>query len=76
MSDFLAECSARSNRPGIMNTLMVATTAKFYQYIDDMYEFAEQSESMFLLRDAVYHSEFHMLSSVFCSSERQEGEPD
>ncbi|KAI0805964.1 cytochrome P450 [Irpex lacteus] len=42
MSDFLAECSARSNRPGIMNTLMTATTAKFYQDIDDMYEFAEQ----------------------------------
>ena len=44
MTDFLVECSSRVYRPGIINALMTATTAKFHQDMDDMYEDDDEEE--------------------------------
>ncbi|KAI0687681.1 cytochrome P450 [Cytidiella melzeri] len=42
MSDFLVECSQRPRRPGMLSTLMTATTAKFQQDKEFMFEFAKK----------------------------------
>ena len=45
MIDFLVECNSRANRPGLLNSMMVGTTAKFEQDIKVMAELADESES-------------------------------
>lgn len=50
MVDFLIECNLRANRPGILNSMMMSTTAKYEQDIKVMADLADQSrlESGFL----------------------------
>ena len=44
MVDFLVECNLRANRPGILNSVMVNTAAKYEQDIKTMAELADESE--------------------------------
>ena len=47
MVDFLVECNLRANRPGLLNSVMVGTTAKYEQDIKTMAELGD--ESMFFV---------------------------
>ncbi|PSR70599.1 hypothetical protein PHLCEN_2v13537, partial [Hermanssonia centrifuga] len=42
MVDFLIECNLRANRPTIVNSMMVGTTAKYEQDIKTMAELADE----------------------------------
>lgn len=44
MIDFLIECNLRANRPGLLSSMMVGTTAKFEQDVKIMAELADESE--------------------------------
>ena len=43
MVDFLIECNLRANRPSILNSVMVNTTAKYEQDIQTMAQLADES---------------------------------
>lgn len=43
MVDFLVECNLRANRPGLLNTVMVNTSAKYEQDIQTMAQLADES---------------------------------
>ncbi|KIP12117.1 hypothetical protein PHLGIDRAFT_98480 [Phlebiopsis gigantea 11061_1 CR5-6] len=42
MVDFLIECNLRANRPGLLNSMMMSTTAKYEQDIKTMQELANE----------------------------------
>jgi cytochrome P450 / NADPH-cytochrome P450 reductase len=43
MVDFLVECGLRAKRPGILNSIMVSTTAKYEQDTKTMTDLADES---------------------------------
>ena len=43
MVDFLIECNLRANRPGLLTSVMVSTTAKYEEDIKTMAELADKS---------------------------------
>ena len=43
MVDFLVECNLRVNRPGLLNSMMVGTTAKYEEDIKTMVQLADDS---------------------------------
>ena len=45
MVDFLIECNLRANRPGLLTSMMMGTTAKYEQDIKTMQELADESKS-------------------------------
>ena len=48
MIDFLVECNLRANRPGLLTSMMVGTTAKYEQDVKVMAELADESKSFLL----------------------------
>ena len=44
MVDFLIECNLRANRPGLLTSIMMSTTAKYEQDIKTMAELADESQ--------------------------------
>ena len=44
MVDFLVECNLRANRPGLLNSMMYGTTAKYEQDMKTMNDLADESE--------------------------------
>ena len=44
MIDFLVECNLRANRPGLLTSMMMGTTAKYEQDIKVMAELADESK--------------------------------
>lgn len=49
MVDFLIECNLRANRPGLLSSIMVNTTAKYEQDVQTMAELADQSTNPVVL---------------------------
>ncbi len=69
MVDFLIECNLRANRPTIVNSMMVGTTAKYEQDIKTMAELADESET--LLRICVLCALINHLFHVVIADRRK-----